>query len=267
MTGAVAGRPDAGPPPRRVPLVAVAHGSRDPRSARAVEELFGHVRALRSGLDVRVAYLDFVQPDPRAAIGALAAEGAGEVVVLPALLTAAYHSKVDLPGVLRTVRTGYPWLRVRYGGTLGPHPLLLDTVLRRLAEAGVRAAPDTALVLAAAGSSDPGANAVIEEAAAHLAARGPWLRVRAAYASAAAPTPGAAVAALRAEGARRVAVAGYLLAPGFFADRVAEQSLAAGAEAVVPALGAAPELARLVLHRYDTALRAVPDREVPTGRR
>ncbi|RCV51528.1 sirohydrochlorin chelatase [Marinitenerispora sediminis] len=252
---------------RPVPLVAVAHGSRDPRSARAVEELFGRVRRLRPGLDVRVAYLDHVAPDPGAAIGALAARGAGEVVVLPALLTAAYHSKVDLPAVLGAVHGAYPWLRVRYGGTLGPHPLLEDAVLRRLADAGVRAAPDTALVLASAGSSDPGANAVIERAAARLAARGPWLRVRAAYASAAAPSPGEAVAALRAGGAPRVAVAGYLLAPGFFADRVSAQSLAAGADAVSPALGAAPELARLVLHRYDEALRGAAEREVPTARR
>src|SRR5690606_10299210 len=119
-----------------------------------VEALFARVRRLRPGLDVRVSYLDHVAPDPHAAVAGLAAEGAGEVVVLPALLTAAYHSKVDLPRVLERVRADFPWLRVRYADPLGPHPLLLDAVERRLAEAGAVAAPDTALVLASAGSSD-----------------------------------------------------------------------------------------------------------------
>ncbi|GAA3758360.1 sirohydrochlorin ferrochelatase [Spinactinospora alkalitolerans] len=246
-----------------VPLIAVAHGSKDARSARAVGALFDRVRRLRPGLDVRVAYLDHVAPDPEAAIGRLAAEGAGEVVVLPALLTAAYHSKTDLPQALARVRAAFPWLRVRYGDTLGPHPLLEEAVLRRLAEADVAAAPDTALVLASAGSSDAGANAVIEEMAARLAARGAWRAVVPAYASAASPTPGEAVARLRAAGAPRVAVATYLLAPGFFSDRVAEQAFAAGAAAVSPALGDCPESARVVLERYDEALAQSPRHRVP----
>ncbi|GAB3211767.1 Sirohydrochlorin ferrochelatase [Marinactinospora thermotolerans DSM 45154] len=241
------------------PLVAVAHGSRDARSSRAVEALFARVRRLRPGLDVRVAYLDHVAPDPRAAVASLAAEGAGAAVVLPALLTAAYHSKVDLPRELAAARAAWPWLRLGYAATLGPHPLLLEAVERRLAEAGVTAAPDTALVLASAGSSDATANAVITRAAQTLAERGPWLRVVAAHASAASPTPGEAVARLRAQGAPRIVVATYLLAPGYFGDLVAEQSLAAGADTVSAALGDAPEVARVALHRYDEALHRVPD--------
>ncbi|GLU48958.1 sirohydrochlorin chelatase [Nocardiopsis ansamitocini] len=246
------------PVPERAPLIAVAHGSRDPRSAAAVEALFARVRRLRPGLDVRVAYLDHVSPDPGTAVATLAAQGAGEVVVLPALLTAAYHSKVDLPRVLTRVRTAYPWLKVRYADTLGPDPLLLAAVERRLAEAGATAGPDTALVLASAGSSDAGANAVVTEMARRLAERGDWGAVRPAFASASAPTPGEAVELLRTQGAGRVAVATYLLAPGFFADRVAQQAEAAGAVVVSDALGDCPELAEIVVARYDAALRPVP---------
>jgi sirohydrochlorin ferrochelatase len=70
------------------------------------------------------------------------------------------------------------------------------------------------------------------------------------------------VAQLRAAGARRVVVATYLLAPGVFADRIREASLAAGAAAVSPALlpgppaaalGASPEVADVVLDRYADA--------------
>ncbi|HEX3924872.1 MAG TPA: CbiX/SirB N-terminal domain-containing protein, partial [Streptosporangiaceae bacterium] len=85
-------------------------------------------------------------------------------------------------------------------------------------------------------------------------ARG-WLRVAPAYASAASPTPGQAVAALLRSGAPRVVVATYLLAPGVFADQVRDQSLAAGAQAVSAPLGAAPEVTGVLLERY---LQAVP---------
>ncbi|WP_198659241.1 sirohydrochlorin chelatase [Nocardiopsis sp. FIRDI 009] len=239
-----------------VPLLAVAHGSADPRSAAAVSALFDRVRALRPDLDVRVSYLDHVSPGAQDALSDLAGGGAGEVVVLPTLLTAAYHSKVDLPRTLERVREESPWLRVRYADTLGPHPLLLDAVERRLAEAGARPGPGTALVLASAGSSDAEANATVRSLAARLAERGPWREVVAAFASAAEPTPGGAVAALRERGADRVAVASYLLAPGFFADRVRDRSTAAGASVVSEALGDAPELARVVLERYDAAVAA-----------
>ncbi|GAB3445285.1 sirohydrochlorin chelatase [Streptomonospora sediminis] len=242
------------------PLVAVAHGSADARSAQAVEALFERVRALRPGLDVRVAYLDHAAPRAGDALRGLATEGAGAAVVLPALLTSAYHSKVDLPAVLEEVRESCPWLRVHYGATLGPHPLLLDAVERRLAQTPGAAGPDTSLVLAAAGSSHPEANAVIARSAAELERRGPWERVVPAFASAASPTPGEAVAQLAAAGASRVAVANYLLAPGFFADRVAEQAAAAGAVAVSPALGDAPEVAETALRRYDEALGRLPSR-------
>jgi sirohydrochlorin ferrochelatase len=228
------------------PLVAVAHGSRDPRAAATVEDLLDLVRR-RSGLRVVTSYLDHAPPSPAQALGALAGEEAGEAVVLPLLLTAAYHSKTDIPGVLAEARAAHPRLRLRYGATLGPHPLLTAALERRLAEAGVTPDPDTALVLAAAGSSDPAANATISRMARRW--RG-WRRVVPAYASAARPTPAEAVDALRAAGAPRVAVASYFLAPGYFADKVRDESLAAGAVAVSAALGAAPELAEIITQRY-----------------
>lgn len=49
-------------------------------------------------------------------------------------------------------------------------------------------------------------------------------------------------------------VASYLLAPGRFADRIRDASLAAGAAEVSPALGAVPEVADIVLDRYQEAI-------------
>jgi sirohydrochlorin ferrochelatase len=242
-------------------LVAVAHGSKDPRAAATIEDLMALVRvgaevSGASGVDVRSAYLGHAAPSLPQVLGAV---GAGRrVTVLPLLLTSAYHSKTDIPRLLGRIRPGSDGsgASVAYGGTLGPHPLLLRALERRLAEAVPAALADragTAVVLAAAGSSDPEANATITQLAARWQAAGGWHTVRPAYASAASPTPAQAVADLRRGRARRVVVATYLLAPGFFADRIRSEALDAGAEAVAPVLGAAPEVANILLARYATA--------------
>jgi sirohydrochlorin ferrochelatase len=116
------------------------------------------------------------------------------------------------------------------------------------------------VVLAAAGSSDPAANATIADLAAAWQRNRGWRVVIPAYASAAGPSPAEAVAALRGDGAGSadrtgpVVVASYLLAPGFFADKIRTTSLEAGASAVSGVLGAAPEVADVVLARYREAL-------------
>ena len=257
--------PVTGPGPA-LPLVGVAHGSSDPRAAASVDTLLSLVRARAAaagypGLDVRAAYLGHAAPTLAQALGAV--DGAA-AVVLPLLLTAAYHSKTDIPKVLHEVRRARPRLGISYGRPLGPHPLLRRALERRLADAAdgeppwasaaVPAASTTAVVLAAAGSSDPAANAVITDQAECWQAERGWRAVLPAYASAASPTPPEAVAAARRSGARRVLVASYLLCPGVFADQIRSDCLAAGADAVSPVLGAAPEIADIVLGRYAESL-------------
>lgn len=247
-------------------LLVIAHGSRDPRHAATVHALTARVRSLRPGLRVETGFLDFNAPSVPRVLERLAAQGAGtaarateEVIALPLLLTRAFHAKSDIPAVLREGRTGLPRLRVRQAEVLGPSPLLNSALERRLREAGIRPGDrsSTGLVLASAGSTDPEAIAVIAEIARELRHTG-WCSVRPAFASAATPAgfprTEDAVRALRAEGVRRVAVAPYVIAPGRLPDRIAEG--AAGADVLADVLGPAPELARLLLARYDGARRA-----------
>ncbi|MEU2760372.1 MULTISPECIES: sirohydrochlorin chelatase [unclassified Streptomyces] len=235
-------------------LLVIAHGSRDPRHAATVHALTERVRAERPGLRVETAFLEFNAPSVPRVLERLAAQGADEVVALPLLLTRAFHAKTDIPSVLREARTRLPGLRVRQADVLGPSPLLDATLERRLREAGVRPGdvPRTGLVLAAAGSSDPEAIAVIAEIARELRHTG-WCAVRPAFASASLPRTEDAVRALRAEGVDRVAVAPYVIAPGRLPDRIAAGAEAAGADVVADVLGPAPELARLLLDRFDEA--------------
>ncbi|MEL5955521.1 sirohydrochlorin chelatase [Streptomyces sp. CLV115] len=232
-------------------LLVIAHGSRDPRHAATVHALTARVRSLRPGLRVETGFLDFNAPSVPRVLERLATK---DVIALPLLLTRAFHAKSDIPTVLRGARTGLPRLRVRQAEVLGPSPLLNSALERRLREAGIRPGDrsSTGLVLASAGSTDPEAIAVIAEIARELRHTG-WCSVRPAFASATSPAgfprTEDAVRALRAEGVRRVAVAPYVIAPGRLPDRIAQG--AAGADVLADVLGPAPELARLLLTRYD----------------
>ncbi|MDT0543180.1 MULTISPECIES: sirohydrochlorin chelatase [Streptomyces] len=235
-------------------LLVIAHGSRDPRHAATVAALCARVRSLRAGLRVEAAFLDFNAPRVGQVLDRLAAEGARDVVALPLLLTRAFHAKADIPAVLRETTARHPGLRVRQAEVLGPSPLLISALERRLYEAGLRPGDrsSTGVVLASAGSTDPEAIAVIAEIAREWRHTG-WCAVRPAFASATLPRTEDAVRALRAEGARRVAVAPYVIAPGRLPDRIAHGAREAGADVLAGVLGPAPELARLLLRRYDEA--------------
>jgi sirohydrochlorin ferrochelatase len=235
-------------------LLLVAHGSRDPRHAATVHALVRRVRSLRPGLRVEMGFLDFNVPSVSGVLESLAAEGVQDVVAQPLLLTRAFHAKSDIPAVLRAAP---PRLRIRQAEVLGPSPLLMSALERRLYEAGLSPADkrSTGLVLASAGSTDPEAIAVIAEIARELRHTG-WCAVRPAFASAALPRTEDAVRAVRAsDGVERIAVAPYVIAPGRLPDRIAAGAGEAGADVLAEVLGPAPELARLLLRRYDDAAR------------
>ena len=118
---------------------------------------------------------------------------------------------------------------------------------------------DTAVVLAAAGSRRPAANAAVAGVAARWQAARGWRAVVPAYAAAGSPTPGEAVSALRRGGAPRVVVATYLLAPGRFADQVAESVAGRRAPRRSPRRSAPrPRWRGLLLLRYAAAVRRGP---------
>lgn len=240
-------------------VVLVAHGSRDPRAARHTRALAAAVATARPGWDVHASYLDHSLPRPAQVLAALDAAGRRRAVLVPLLLTAAFHGKVDVPAEAAAARAAGLRIDIDIADVLGPlarrvDPLLLDGLTRRLDEA---AGPSVggvtgldAVVLAAAGTRDSAARATIGRAAAALGAH-LGVPCTVAYASAAPPAAGAAVARLRAAGARRVGMAGYFLAPGLLYDATVRSATAAGAVAVAAPLGDAAELVRLVQARVD----------------
>ncbi|MDT0266314.1 sirohydrochlorin chelatase [Streptomyces sp. DSM 44915] len=246
-------------------LLLLAHGSRDPRHAATVRALTARVRAAAPGLPVSFGFLDLALPRAERVLAELSAAGHREVVAVPLLLNRAFHATTDIPALLARQRDRLPGLTVWQSEVLGPHPLLTRTLERRLAEANGGPLTDrsaTGVVLASAGTSAPAGRAALERLADGWRAAGGWGAVVSAYASASAPDPAFAVRALRADGLRRVVVAPYVIAPGRLPDRIEAGAREAGADLLAPVLGAAPELARLVLRRYRATVGARP-RAVP----
>ncbi|GAB3570254.1 sirohydrochlorin chelatase [Amycolatopsis endophytica] len=231
-----------------IPLVAVAHGSRDPRSAATVRALARRVSAAAPELDVRVSFLDLSEPLVTDVLRDLVREGHRSAVVVPLLLGSAFHARVDLPALVAQV----PGLRVTIADVLGA--ALSDVAFDRLAAVADVDDPSLGVVLAAVGSSRAAANEAVASLARSWQARHGF-RAVAAFASAAKPDVPAAMAKLRARGARRIGVASWFLAPGLLPDRIASQARAVDPSVALAApLADDPRVAELVLERYATAL-------------
>ncbi|GAA1389488.1 sirohydrochlorin chelatase [Pseudonocardia kongjuensis] len=221
------------------PLLLVAHGSRSDAADAVIRSLADAVAA--RGPRVEICYVDVRGPKVVDAVIALRDAGEPGAVVVPAFLAAGYHVRIDLPAQLADA--GADPARFRTTPSMGPDPLLAAAALDRLRAAGYR--DGDAVVLAAAGSSDPAAVAQVRLAAGMLS-RLVGRRVRVGFAATGTPTVSALVEGLRQAGERRVAVASWLLAPGVFQDRL----LGSGADVVADPLGVHDDVVRAVLDRY-----------------
>ncbi|MCY7394963.1 MAG: sirohydrochlorin chelatase, partial [Nocardioides sp.] len=174
-----------------------------------------------------------------------------EIVVVPLLLTEVPPATLDVAAALAAAAARHPGVRLRSAAVLGLEACFLEVLDVRMREAlsHSRVRELDALVLCAAGSTDPLANQSVARLA-RLWGTHHKLPVTAAFASTAPPAAGEAVRAFRAQGRRHIAVASLFLAPGQLPDRAAELALEAGAVAVSEPLGAHPEVARTVLARY-----------------
>lgn len=216
-------------------LVAVAHGTADPRGIRVVHDLVREMARQRPDLPISLGFVDLLTPALPSLVRRITTD-ASEAVVVPLLLSSGYHLYVDVAAEAER----YPG-QVHAAGALGPDPVLVEILADRL---GDLSCVDT-VVLAAAGSSDPRALADCETTANLLSARVDR-PVQVAYVSGAgnrlpdvlARTPG------------RLAVATYLLAPGFFHNLIRRH---AAPHPVTAPLAPDPRLSTLALRRYESA--------------
>ncbi|WP_054813477.1 sirohydrochlorin chelatase [Nocardia arizonensis] len=242
----------------RAALIAVAHGSRDPRSAATMTAVVAEIAAARPDLDVHLAFLDLCAPSVERVVDVVAARGHRHAVVVPLLLGSAFHARIDLPGLLDAARARHPRLRLTQAEILGPDPRLIAALRDRVAARvpdehtsarHLRASADRlGVIVAAVGSSRSEANARTAAVADRLAELTGW-NTEICFATAE-PTVDRAHDRLRARGIDRVVVGTWFLAPGLLTDRL---------HTVAPALphaeviGPHPALTDIVLDRYDAA--------------
>jgi sirohydrochlorin ferrochelatase len=222
-------------------LILAAHGTRRPGGVAMIGDLAAQVSTLLDRA-VQVAFVDVLGPTPSEVLSR-AADGRRAIVV-PAFLSRGYHVRTDLPA--HVAASGHT--NVVVTPALGPSGEIARIVFYQLMKSGWR--PGDSVILAPAGTSDHRARADLHTTATSLSAL-TGSRVSLGFAATGAPHVHQAVDSARRDGARRVAIASYLLADGLFQQRLGS----CGADLVSQPLGTHPGLARLIANRFR---RAVP---------
>ena len=208
-------------------LVTVAHGTRR-AGGNEIARQITRGAGVALGVGSTAAYVELSEPLLTDVVAGLA----GAAVVVPLLLSTGYHVRTDLPRAC----VGGP---VVLGRPLGPDPLLAEAQVARLVAAGIE--PGRPLVLVATGSSDPLAWRDLR-AASHLLADSWGVKVRTATLGGLGPRPEEVLTP-------DDAVSPYLLSPGLFSRRLADQCEALSVPCA-DVIGPHPLVVDLVVERY-----------------
>lgn len=216
-------------------IVLLSHGSPDPRSAASARLVADRVASTMDAVVV-VAFLQHDGPDLTAACSTLARAGHRDVVVVPMLLTPAFHARVDVPNAVALAEstTG---VSVHVSEPLGLDPALLD--------AAVAGLPHCPVVVSCAGTGDADVQGQVRAAAADLAGRA-GVCTAVGWASQASPSVIDAVRDLEAVTGQSASVASFVLYPGVLPDRIAA---AAGRRPHSPPLSESPALTEVIVSR------------------
>lgn len=163
-------------------ILLVGHGSRDPEGNRELKEFAREVaeQAPENTL-VETCFLELTRPSIADGVTACVDRGATRVVLVPIILFAAGHAKIDIPNAIDRAKARYPQVQFIYGRPIGVHEKVVQIMQTRLQEAQpvrieahseggtattVAAPPapvtvtneETAVLVLGRGSSDPDAN-------------------------------------------------------------------------------------------------------------
>jgi precorrin-8X/cobalt-precorrin-8 methylmutase len=151
-------------------IVVAAHGSRDPAAIAEVETLLALMRKQVPDRKIAHGFLEFALPTIDDAVRAMVEDGAGRVVMLPALLLAATHAKNDMPGELTLLKRQFPGVEFHFGAPTNLDPLLLQLAQQRIVEAEAPSQrtvrrDNSCLVVVGRGTNDPDANSDVAKLA------------------------------------------------------------------------------------------------------
>lgn len=107
----------------RKALVLFAHGSRDPEWAKPFEKIRDEVS--RRGFEVRLAFLELMQPSLAEALKDLEAKGAETIRVVPVFLGYGGHIRTDLPALVAAAK---PKAKVTIDAPVGEQPRIIAAI-------------------------------------------------------------------------------------------------------------------------------------------
>lgn len=146
-------------------LLIVGHGSREPSGNAEIEQFVAQWREQQPQWHIEVCYIEFAEtllPDGLNNAAQHAVQNDQKVLVLPLILNAAGHVKMDVPQAIDTARNRHPQVQFSYAPNLGACDEVL-TILRRLLRRSMQQLdmPDphtTGVIVLGRGSSDRQAN-------------------------------------------------------------------------------------------------------------
>ena len=117
-------------------VLLIAHGS---RAAAANADTAALAAALAARYPVAVAaYLELAAPDIDAGGAECVARGATRVILLPHFLSAGTHVRRDLTAARERLAKRFPDVEFLLAEPLGTHPLLVEVLSQRAAEAKLK---------------------------------------------------------------------------------------------------------------------------------
>ena len=147
-------------------LIIMGHGTKDSDGIRQFENLVDIIIKLAPNKIIKKAYLEFQSPTLKETVLESLENGIKNIIVQPALLINAMHSKIDIPKEIIALRQIHPQANIVYGKAVGIHYVILKLCRQILIEAMARSKYEikpsqTCLVLVGRGTTDPDSNSEI----------------------------------------------------------------------------------------------------------
>jgi len=210
-------------------ILLVGHGSRGPGGNREVEEFANQWRTRHPERQVELCFIEFA--DVLLPMGldraAHAAHEAKRVIVVPFILNAAGHVKMEIPEAVAAARLRHPGVDFHITPHLGVEAPLLKVIRRSLHRTmAAMDFPDpknTGVVLLARGSSDPAANGEMARMARWLYEETNHELVELAFTGITFPRLEAVVQRLERLGMTQIAIIPYYLFTGTLMARIGRQ--------------------------------------------
>jgi len=115
-------------------VLLIAHGSRRDSANRDLTELANQVAARGPWTIVETSYLELAEPTISEGAARCVKQGAVQVLMLPYFLSTGAHVTEDLQRHRHELAAMFPDVTFVLRPPLGPHPLLVELVIRRLEE-------------------------------------------------------------------------------------------------------------------------------------